>query len=104
MMFTHPTERRKGYGSMLMKWGMDIADKMAVEVIVEASDQGIHLYKKFGLRTIEKICVDTLIEKPSIIWKKMESEFGHTLIWWMWKPHGGIYEAGKTVLPWMAKH
>lgn len=103
MMFTHPSHRRKGHGSLLMKYGMDIAATMAVEVIVEASDQGIHLYKKFGLRTIEKIAIDTLVDGPSPLWKKMQSEFGDVLIWWMWKPHGGVYEAGVTELPWMAK-
>lgn len=87
----------------MMKWGMDIAEEMGVEVVVEASDHGIHLYKKFGLRTIEKICVDTLVDNPSNLWKKLESDTGNILMWWMWKPHGGIYEAGKTELPWVAK-
>lgn len=105
MMFTRPNQRRKGYGSMLMKWGMDIANEMGVEVVVEATAQGLHLYKRFGLRTVEKLCIDTVVDNPSNLWKKMEKEVGidDLMIWWMWKPHGGIYEAGKTELPWIAK-
>jgi ribosomal protein S18 acetylase RimI-like enzyme len=103
MMVTCPEHRRKGYGSMLMKWGMDIANQMGVEVLVEASEQGIHLYKKFGLRTIEKVAVDTLVENPSNTWRRFESDLRGVQFWWMWKPHGGIYEQGKTELPWVAK-
>ncbi|KAJ8061630.1 hypothetical protein OCU04_009437 [Sclerotinia nivalis] len=62
MMFTYPKERRKGYGGMLMKWGMDKAAEMGVEVAVESSDQGYRLYKKFGLRSIQKIAVDTAVD------------------------------------------
>lgn len=103
MMFTAPKERLRGYGSILMKWGMDIADSMGVEVIVEAREAGVHLYKKFGLRTIEKISVDTLVDNPTPLWKRMQSDFGTVVISWMWKPHGGLYESGKTDVPWEAK-
>ncbi|TVY90802.1 hypothetical protein LAWI1_G005159 [Lachnellula willkommii] len=103
MMFTYPAQRRKGYGSLLMEWGMDIAERMGVEVLVEASDQGIHLYKKFGIRTIDKIAVDSLIDNPSNTWRRYESDLKDLMFWWMWKPHGGIYEEGKTDLPWVAK-
>jgi GNAT superfamily N-acetyltransferase len=102
MMFTYPRERRKGYGGMLMKWGMEKAAEMGVEVAVEASDQGYGLYKKHGLRTIQKMAIDTIIDQPSNLWKRLESDFGDTLIWWMWKPVHGIYEMGKTELPWEA--
>jgi predicted N-acetyltransferase YhbS len=103
MMFTYPTERRKGYGSMLMEWGMTIANKKGVEVLIEASDQGYHLYKKFGLRTVEKVAVDMMVDNPSNTWRRLESDLGELTFWWMWKPHGGVYEVGKTVLPWEAK-
>lgn len=103
MMFTLPGQRGKGFGSMLMEWGINVADQMGIEVVVEATKMGMHLYKKFGLRTVEKICIDTAVDNPSNLWKKMESDFGNCIIWWMWKPHGGIYEPGKIDLPWVAK-
>lgn len=100
-MVTYPEERRKGYGSMLMEWGMATANKMGLEVLVEASDQGYPLYKKFGLRSLEKVALDTLIDSPSNTWKRLESDLRETTLWWMWKPSVGIYEEGKTPLPWV---
>ena len=61
------------------------------------------LYKKFGLRSIEKIAVDMRVDNPSSIWRRLESDFDPVLIWWMWKPRDGIYVAGKTELSWVAK-
>ncbi|RSL51386.1 hypothetical protein CEP52_016557 [Fusarium oligoseptatum] len=45
---THPEYRRRGAGSMLMKWGCDLADENGVEVYVDASRDGSFLYRKFG--------------------------------------------------------
>ncbi|THV45955.1 hypothetical protein BGAL_0432g00020 [Botrytis galanthina] len=102
-MFTYTNQRNKGYGSMLMQWGMERAERMGVEVVVESSEMGYSLYKKFGLRSIEKIAVDMRVENPTNTWRRLESDFGPVLIWWMWKPRDGIYVAGKTELPWVAK-
>ncbi|KAF7900012.1 hypothetical protein EAF00_004348 [Botryotinia globosa] len=102
-MFTYTNQRNKGYGSMLMQWGMERAERMGVEVVVEFSEMGYSLYKKFGLRSIEKIAVDMRVEIPTNTWGRLESDFGPVLIWWMWKPRDGIYVAGKTELPWVAK-
>jgi len=33
---------------------------MKLKGIVEASNKGVHLHKKFRMRTIEKLCIDTL--------------------------------------------
>ncbi|KAF4626960.1 hypothetical protein G7Y89_g11196 [Cudoniella acicularis] len=101
MMFTHPKQRRKGYGSMLMKWGMDRAEEMGLEVYVEASEEGSFLYYQFGLRTIDRLAIDTFVENPSNTWRRLESDFANFLMRLMWKPHGGIYQAGETELPWL---
>lgn len=55
-------------------------------------------------KSIQKIAVDTMIDNPSNTWKRLESDLGNTMYWWMWKPREGIYEAGKTVLPLEAKN
>ncbi|KAI9647890.1 hypothetical protein NHQ30_004278 [Ciborinia camelliae] len=98
-MFTYTKQRCRGYGSMVMQWGMERAEKMGLEVIVEASAMGYPLYKKFGLRAIEKIAVDMRVDNPSNTWRRLESDLGPVLIWWMWKLHGDVYVAGKTELP-----
>ena len=101
-MFTHPRHRGNGHGSLLMAWGMSLADTMNLEVLSEASAMGRPLYAKFGLKTIDKVGVDTTITNPSNTWKRLESNFGNWVMWWMWKPAHGIYEEGVTPLPWVA--
>ena len=100
MMFTHPSHRGKGVGSTLMKYGMDLAAKMNVEVLVEASEDGRWLYDKFGLRSLSKEVFETTKKNPSDAWRKFAHEFGTVCHYWMWKPAQGIYEEGVTKLPW----
>ncbi|EMT71153.1 hypothetical protein FOC4_g10009650 [Fusarium odoratissimum] len=45
---THPDYQRCGAGSMLMKFGCDLADKDGVAAYVDASKSGAGLYKRFG--------------------------------------------------------
>ncbi|OKL55430.1 hypothetical protein UA08_09307 [Talaromyces atroroseus] len=45
---THPAYQGKGAGSMLVKWGCDLADQEGVAVYVDASDVGASLYQRFG--------------------------------------------------------
>lgn len=45
---THPDYQRRGAGSMLVKWGCDLADAQGVSAYVDASKDGAPLYAKFG--------------------------------------------------------
>ncbi|QKX57674.1 uncharacterized protein TRUGW13939_04792 [Talaromyces rugulosus] len=45
---THPDHQGKGAGSMLVKWGCDLADQEGVAAYVDASEEGASLYKRFG--------------------------------------------------------
>ncbi|KAH7174580.1 acyl-CoA N-acyltransferase [Fusarium flagelliforme] len=45
---THPDYQRRGAGSMLMKWGCDMADENRVAAYVDASKSGAALYERFG--------------------------------------------------------
>ncbi|KAF4973201.1 hypothetical protein FSARC_453 [Fusarium sarcochroum] len=45
---THPDYQRRGAGSMLMRWGCDLADKNGVAAYVDASKSGAPLYERFG--------------------------------------------------------
>lgn len=54
--------RKRGYGSALVKWGSDLADKLGVECYLDASPDGKPLYEKNGY--IEQD-VSAIIEKPS---------------------------------------
>jgi predicted N-acetyltransferase YhbS len=45
---THPDYQRRGAGSMLVKWGCELADVEGVAAYVDASKNGAPLYAKFG--------------------------------------------------------
>ncbi|KPM38034.1 hypothetical protein AK830_g8534 [Neonectria ditissima] len=45
---THPDYRQRGAGSLLVKWGCDLADENGVATYVDASKAGAPLYKRFG--------------------------------------------------------
>ena len=45
---THPDYQGRGAGSMLVKWGCDLADEHGVAAYVDASKAGAKLYQKFG--------------------------------------------------------
>lgn len=45
---THPDYQRRGAGSLLVKWGCDLADTQGVQAYVDASKDGAPLYAKFG--------------------------------------------------------
>ena len=45
---THPDYWRRGAGSLLVKWGCDLADADGVSAYVDASKDGAPLYAKYG--------------------------------------------------------
>ncbi|KAJ5494605.1 hypothetical protein N7463_010692 [Penicillium fimorum] len=45
---THPDYQRRGAGSMMVRWGCDLADKDGVAAYVDASKEGASLYLKHG--------------------------------------------------------
>lgn len=48
LLCTDPDFQKRGAGSMLVKWGCDLADKDGVSAYVDASKSGAPLYEKFG--------------------------------------------------------
>lgn len=48
MLGTRPDYHRKGLGSMLLKWGLEKADRDRLEVYISASPQGRPLYERYG--------------------------------------------------------
>ncbi|KAE9362923.1 hypothetical protein N431DRAFT_357855 [Stipitochalara longipes BDJ] len=45
---THPEHQRRGAGSMLVKWGTDIADSLGLKAFVQASHRGKPMYERHG--------------------------------------------------------
>ncbi|KAF2656644.1 hypothetical protein K491DRAFT_560271, partial [Lophiostoma macrostomum CBS 122681] len=49
---THPEHQRRGAGSMLVKWGVDVADRLHVEAYLSTSIRGRLLYERFGFELV----------------------------------------------------
>ncbi|KMP06518.1 hypothetical protein DIZ76_014402 [Coccidioides immitis] len=49
---THPDHQGRGAGTVLLKYGLDIADKHGVESYLEASVKGQPLYERYGFEAI----------------------------------------------------
>jgi GNAT superfamily N-acetyltransferase len=56
---THPDHHRRGAGSMLVKWGVEQADRLGLLGYLEASGDGAPLYRKFGFEQVNSIEYDT---------------------------------------------
>jgi len=55
LLVTDPKYQGQGAGSMLIKWGLDIADELHVPAYLESSRVGHKLYGKFGFRDIDTL-------------------------------------------------
>lgn len=53
-----PEYRRKGVGTMLMRWGVEMADELGLEGYLEATMMGKPLYEKFGFQVVDKVRYD----------------------------------------------
>lgn len=47
-----PEFRRQGISTMCVRWGMNVCDKLRIPGILEASEEGFHVYSKLGWQKI----------------------------------------------------
>ena len=50
-----PGHRNRGVGGMLMKWGIEMADKLRIEAWIKGSLLGKLLYEKWGFRVLFRV-------------------------------------------------
>lgn len=48
----------KGVGGMLMRWGLERSDGDGAETYLEASPEGLPVYRRFGFEEVERLVVD----------------------------------------------
>lgn len=55
---TRPEFQGKGAAGMLLRWGLEQADRDGVEVYLEASPEGKPIYEHFGFGELESMVID----------------------------------------------
>jgi ribosomal protein S18 acetylase RimI-like enzyme len=85
MICTHPKYRRRGVAALMMQWGVTQADELELEMFVEASSDGTHLYRNFGFVEVEELSTPRPEGELDEEWKKLEEDYPFEATW-MWRP------------------
>ena len=72
---------------------------MGLEAFVEATDNGKPLYAKHGFEYINEFTLDPIPPEKTSDLIKLQKDLQFRLHF-MWRPVGGNFEKGVTVLPW----
>ncbi|KAI4231319.1 MAG: hypothetical protein L6R40_007764 [Gallowayella cf. fulva] len=99
--FVHPDHRRRGVGSLLVKWGIQKADELGLETFIEAAEPGVPLYLSHGFGAMDEFCIDPKVPEPSLEWKQLKERIPPIRWIFMWRPQQGSFEEGKTSVPWV---
>lgn len=54
----HPEQQRRGAGKMLLNWGLEVADRVGLEVYLDTSKAGRGLYEKEGFKLVRGVDFD----------------------------------------------
>lgn len=69
---------------MIMKWGIEKAKEMGVEIWLDATVYGVPLYKKHGFAVVnENNLVPEPIDEPDEEWTKIATSLGPMTMWQM---------------------
>ncbi|KAI1307413.1 hypothetical protein F5Y03DRAFT_352171 [Xylaria venustula] len=98
-----PEYRQQGAAEALMEFWMASVDSLGVEAYLEASSLAASLYLKYGFVVIKYPTLTFHSEEPSAEWLDLVHDMQSHPISIMWRPKGGKYVEGKTVLPWLGK-
>lgn len=90
ILYVHPEHRRRGVGSMLIRWGFDKADELGLETFVEATAEGKPTYAANGFRYVDTFLMDAVKNDPSPRWMELEKELRTPIpLFLMVRPKGG---------------
>ncbi|KAF2656092.1 hypothetical protein K491DRAFT_628904 [Lophiostoma macrostomum CBS 122681] len=92
-MAVHPSYRRLGIGTSLMRAGIATANAHDVEAWMEASAMGRPLYEKHGFTSVVEIQFRTEKDGASDIWRRCEHEMKPASVHAMWRPRKGIHDS-----------
>ena len=77
MLATRLDHERRGAGTMLLQWGIDAARDLKVPCYLEATPQGLPLYKKLGFKVFDEFDLDTTEFGGEAMWRT----------WYLWRPY-----------------
>lgn len=58
MLGTLPEHQGRGAGSLMMKWGVELADREGMDAYLESSPKGVGVYRKFGFVEQDEVTVN----------------------------------------------
>ncbi|KAI1148584.1 hypothetical protein F4825DRAFT_91631 [Nemania diffusa] len=58
LLVTTDKHRRRGAGSLLVQWGIDLSESLGVQCYVQASEQGRRLYQHHGFQDVDSVRFD----------------------------------------------
>ena len=100
IVFTYPLYRNQGVAGLAVEWGTQQADKLGVEAYVEGTYLGRKVYEEYGfvMMNIAEMKFHHPSPGPeSLRW--VENKQAKPIVI-MWRPTGGKYIKGETVIPW----
>ncbi|KAJ2988556.1 hypothetical protein NUW58_g3913 [Xylaria curta] len=78
-----------------------VVDKLGMEAYLETSSLAASVYLKYGFTVVEYPTLTFQCEDPSTDWLDLVRDMQSHPIGIMWRPKGGNYSEGKTILPWL---
>ncbi|CAG8978462.1 hypothetical protein HYALB_00012844 [Hymenoscyphus albidus] len=95
-----PEHRDRGIGDLILEFFVGLVDEKGLESYLEGTIMGTKLYQRWGFVTMSQVRLSFEKEDPSQEWKEIASELESEPVNIMWRPRGGVYKGGKTVIPW----
>lgn len=82
---------------------MATIDDLGLESYLEGTFMSTPIYLKHGFIVVAHPTMLFQRENPSPSWEKLVRDMQAHPISIMWRPKGGVYREGKTILPWKGK-
>ena len=100
ILFTHPDYRNQGAAGLVVEWGTLEADKRGLEAYVEGTYLGRKVYERYGFGVMHM--AEMAFENASLTaeWRRLVENMRANPCAIMWRPLGGNYVKGETVVPW----
>ena len=66
MLATTPHYQGRGCGSRLVQWGLEHSNRDGIECFLEASAQGVSLYRKLGFVEVDNVKTELTLPDGSV--------------------------------------